>query len=536
MIVVVSCVEAVHGNSVSQVSTKYPYGVQQHNQSQSVMQVESRHGQPDMEREMVKIELVEGALAGQEADALVVTMGEVSREESGSLWSLPEDTIAWARQWIAAEGVKGKELELHICYRPPGIGARNLVVVGTGTQTDLDAKLAYRVAASAAKGLAVRPRDKVLYHLGPLDGDVAVAAVAGSRLGAVGQDLLRADKTLYAPQTIAWVGVAAEAVRRGQIHADAVALARELVNLPPNYLYPETFAYRAADVAVRCGLEVEVWDELRLRRENCNALLAVSAASARPPRLLVLKHRGASSRPPIALVGKGVTFDSGGLSLKPSTSMLTMKCDMAGAATVLATLQACAELNIDQPVFGFIGLVENMVSGASYKLGDVLTTRSGKTVEIHNTDAEGRLVLADVLDVALEYAPQKIVDIATLTGACVVALGTDVAGLMSNDAQWDSAVRAAADRAGELVWPLPMFREFDEQIRSPIADIKNVGEGRWGGAITAAKFLEQFVGKTPWTHLDIAGPAFLEKPKSYQDAGGSGVMVRSLIHLLENQG
>ena len=239
----------------------------------------------------------------------------------------------------------------------------------------------------------------------------------------------------------------------------------------------------------------------------------------------------AEKQPPLALVGKGVTFDSGGLSIKPSEGMLSMKCDMAGAATVLASMQAIARLQVDTPVVGLVGLAENMISGNSYRLGDVLTARSGKTIEIQNTDAEGRLVLADVLNVARDESPGQIVDVATLTGACLVALGTDVAGIMSNHQAWQDQVAQAAQRAGELVWPLPMFPHFAEQVQSKVADLKNVGDGRWGGAITAAKFLEAFVGEVPWTHIDMAGPAFYDSPKPHMDAGASGAIVRTLVEL-----
>jgi leucyl aminopeptidase len=216
--------------------------------------------------------------------------------------------------------------------------------------------------------------------------------------------------------------------------------------------------------------------------------------------------------------------------------MLTMKCDMAGAATVLGAMQAIAQLKLPVNVMALAGLVENMPSAASYKLGDVLTTRSGKTIEVHNTDAEGRLVLADVLSVAVDRGADRLIDVATLTGACVVALGTDVAGLMSNRQDWCDEVRAAADRAGERVWQLPMFPEYSEQIKSTVADMKNVGEGRWGGAITAAKLLEEFVADRPWTHIDIAGPAFLEKPKAWLDAGASGALVRTLVEVARELG
>jgi leucyl aminopeptidase len=269
-----------------------------------------------------------------------------------------------------------------------------------------------------------------------------------------------------------------------------------------------------------------------LKAERCGSLLAVARGSIRPPRLLILRHNGGhAGDAPLALVGKGVTFDSGGLSLKPNDSMLTMKCDMAGAATVLGAMQAIARLQLPVNVIGLVGLVENMVSGDSFKLGDVLTARSGKTIEVLNTDAEGRLVLADVLDVAVERGAAKIIDLATLTGACVVALGTDTAGLMTNDQSWCDELSAVARQCGEAAWQLPMFPEFGEQIASKVADIKNIGEGRWGGAITAAKFLEEFVQGKPWVHIDIAGPAFLDSPKAWLDAGGSGAFVRTLVEL-----
>jgi leucyl aminopeptidase len=283
-------------------------------------------------------------------------------------------------------------------------------------------------------------------------------------------------------------------------------------------------------------LEIEIWDEARLKEERCGSLLAVAQGSSQPPRLVILRHNGGEKNDaPLAFAGKGVTFDSGGLSLKPTEGMLTMKDDMAGGATVLAAMQAIARLGIPRNVIGVIGLVENMPSGSSFKLGDVLTARSGKTIEVHNTDAEGRLVLSDVLDVAVERGAAKIIDLATLTGACMVALGTDVAGLMSNNQPWCEAVAAAARRCGEPAWQLPMFPEYGELIRGGVADIKNVGEGRWGGAITAAKFLEEFVAGKPWTHIDIAGPAFSDKPKPHHDAGATGAFVRTLVEVARNE-
>jgi leucyl aminopeptidase len=261
--------------------------------------------------------------------------------------------------------------------------------------------------------------------------------------------------------------------------------------------------------------------------------LSVAKGSPRPARLVILEYRGGKpGDAPMAIVGKGVTFDSGGLSLKPTDSMTTMKCDMAGAAATLAAVCAAARLKLPVNVVGLCGLVENMTGGAAMKLGDVLTARSGKTIEVLNTDAEGRLVLADVLNVALDRKPARIVDMATLTGACVVALGTDVVGAFANDQAWCDTIVAAARKAGEPIWQMPMFPEYSEHIKSEIADIKNTGDGRWGGAITAAKFLEEFVEGTPWCHLDIAGPAYFDKPKPWADVGGTGVMVRTLVELM----
>jgi leucyl aminopeptidase len=261
----------------------------------------------------------------------------------------------------------------------------------------------------------------------------------------------------------------------------------------------------------------------------------VARGSERPPRLVVLRYRGAQG-PTLGLVGKGVTFDSGGLSLKTNDQMVDMKCDMAGAAAVLAAVTAIAELKLPVDVLGVAALVENMPGGRAMKLGDVLRARNGVTIEVLNTDAEGRLILADALAYAVDQKVSHLVDLATLTGACMVALGEEVTGLMTNDESWGERVRSAAKRAGERVWPLPMFPLYDEMIRSEVADIRNSTGKRYAGAITAAKFLERFVGRTPWVHLDIAGPAWAEHGGSTRDSGGTGVMVQTLVELARGYG
>jgi leucyl aminopeptidase len=351
-------------------------------------------------------------------------------------------------------------------------------------------------------------------------------------MGCQGQDLYRTEKKRYPFGDVMWAGASQHSLTAGRVLGESINLARRLVNQPPQELYPETFAALAAETAEDVGLAVELWDHDRLERERCGALLAVAQGSARPPRLVILRHRGGQpDGAPLAFVGKGVTFDSGGLSLKPNDSMKTMKCDMAGAATVLAAMAAIARLKLPVNAVGLMGLVENMPSGTAMKLGDVLRARNGKSIEVMNTDAEGRLVLADVLDVTVAQKPSRIVDLATLTGACVVALGMDVAGAMTNDQPWCDEVLAAARECGEPLWQLPMFDDYREDIRSEVADMRNTGEGRWAGAIAGAKFLQEFVGNVPWVHLDIAGPAFLEKSKPWLDGGGSGAFVRTLVEL-----
>ncbi len=465
-----------------------------------------------------------------DADALVVVAYNDGLSTSAEL--VNKSLGGRLTDLISSGELSTKPGRLFSLVSPDGIAAKHLVICGGGDKANLSAAEAVRLAGSAAKRLADRTRARVVMAL-DLDERLTSYATSAALNGFTGQDLFKSEKSFREPDELVMLTPHADAVARGQVIGESMLLVRDLVNQPPNYLTPESFARRAQAECSQLGIELEVWDELRLRKERCNALLGVASGSSTAPRLLIMRYAGKRENDaPLALVGKGVTFDSGGLSIKPTDGMLTMKCDMAGAATVLGTLCAAARLKVERPIVGLVGLVENMISGNSFRLGDVLTARSGTTIEIHNTDAEGRLVLADVLNVALQEEPAAIIDLATLTGACVVALGVDYAGLMGNAPTLQSDFQAAAERAGELVWPLPMHRLFDEQINSQVADIKNVGDGRWGGAITAAKFLERFVGTTPWLHIDIAGPAFSDKPKPHQDAGATAAMLKSLLEYL----
>jgi len=475
------------------------------------------------------------APAAIDAEALVVFLTEGGVGSAG-IAAVDAATGGTLARLAAAGELAGRRYECVPLLAPAGLRAGQVLVVGLGRREEVDAGVVYRAAAAAARHLAGRPRSRVAFLADPAWNTAWLEqAVAGAAVGMVGQDLYRAEPKRTRFGTTLWIGADPAAVVRGTTLADGVNLARRLVNASPDHLYPESFAEEAAAVAGRTGLEIEIWDEDRLRRERCAAILAVARGSIRPPRLVLLRYRGrpraSGDHPDLALVGKGVTFDSGGLSLKPSEAMMGMKMDMAGGASVLGAIATIAALELPVDVAAGIGLVENMTGPAAYKLGDVITARSGTTIEIHNTDAEGRVVLADVLDVVRGLGPARMIDLATLTGACLVALGHDTAGLFTNDQACCDALGAAARSVGEPVWQLPMDAEFGEQIKSDVADIKNVGDGRWAGAITAAKFLERFVGDTPWTHVDIAGPAFAEKPRPWTDGGGTGFLVRSLVEL-----
>ncbi|HEX2274383.1 MAG TPA: leucyl aminopeptidase [Acidimicrobiales bacterium] len=324
-------------------------------------------------------------------------------------------------------------------------------------------------------------------------------------------------------------------VARAERIAAAVAMARDLVNEPAGAMTPTRLAEVAADVAAAGGLEVTVWDEVDLANEGLGGLMGVARGSDEPPRLIRLSYRpSGAARGHVALVGKGITFDSGGLSIKTAEGMETMKTDMSGAAAVLAAMSALPDLAPDVAVTAFVPTTENMPGGRATRPGDVLKIRNGKTVEVLNTDAEGRLILADGLSLAVEEGVDAIVDLATLTGACMVALGTKVAGLMGNHEGWVDQVRAAADRAGEPVWPLPLPEDYRKSIDSDVADVKNIGSDRYGGALTAGLFLKEFVDDVPWAHLDIAGPARSGEDETYLRKGGTGYGVRTLLELLRS--
>jgi leucyl aminopeptidase len=422
---------------------------------------------------------------------------------------------------------------------------RRVLVIGAGKRGAFGSDAVRKVATAAALWAKQRRIPRVGFVAREAPGcDAAEMAQATAE----GLTLAEFDGGRYktgeyeAPPAPAWTVVVAggeevasrvrAAVERGQLLGDCSNLSRELANEPGNTLTPREFARRASAIASEAGVTVDVLDEERIAQLGMGLLLGVARGSAEPPRLMVFRYDppSAPAAPVLGLVGKGVTFDSGGISIKPAEGMDRMKDDMAGGAAVACAMRAIALLKAPIRVIGIVPTTENMPGGKAVKPGDVLTSASGKTVEVINTDAEGRLILGDALWYAQQLGATHLVDVATLTGAVVVALGKSTSGLFGAPTEWVEQVRRVANRAGDRVWPLPMVEEYREQIKSEIADMTNTG-GRPAGAITAALFLQEFTGGLPWVHLDIAGTAWAEEAKPYLPKGPSGVAVRTLAEL-----
>ncbi len=447
---------------------------------------------------------------------------------------------------LASGEVKGKLGETFYVPAMGALAARRVLLVGAGKRSEFTWERIRQVAGTAARLLRQRGvRSMALVRRSTLElSRSAQAAVEGILLGLFDPGTYktqeREERTIEEVRLVAEGESEAEiqrGIERGMILAKATNFARNLVNEPASVLTPVEMARRAEDMAARYGLDLEVLDEARMKELGMGALLGVARGSDEPARLIVLRYfpegdEALLSRlETVALIGKGITFDSGGLSLKSAEGMEQMKYDMAGGAAVLGALRALAQLRPKIKVLGLVPATENMPSGRAQKPGDVVRTMSGKTVEVINTDAEGRLILADAITYARQLGAQKIVDLATLTGACVVALGSVYAAIFGNDQALVERLIAAGRTAGEKLWPLPLDPEYREQLKSEIADLKNVG-GRKAGAITAAYFLKEFAEETPWAHLDIAGTAWLEESKPYLASGPTGMGVRTLAEFV----
>lgn len=487
-----------------------------------------------------RVEVVRRGLSDVRSDGCVAFLFEGEKKLAG----LPPDLQRAADADLARRGFRGERGTAMTVTAGDGASRRVAIVAGLGPRASFDAEAARLAAAAAGRRLQVeRVKIAAVVPPGEENGRLTLpqrttALVEGLLLGFYRFERFITDdaRRAHRPDLIIVAAgrreqTVARAVDRAQALVAGAILARDLVNTPAGHLTPDGLAQEIRRAFRGSGVRVNVLDEQDLARERMGALLAVGRGSDQPPRLVHLVHRPKGrSRARLALVGKGVTFDAGGYDLKSQDHMADMKDDMAGAAAVAGAILALSRLAAPVEIHGFLGLVENLVSGRAYKPGDVLQTRSGKTVEVKNTDAEGRLVLADALDYARTTArPTSIVDVATLTGACAVALGPECGGLFSNNDALAGRLLEAARKAGEKLWRLPLFREYREHFRSTVADLANVGK-REGGAISAALFLETFVdGKTPWAHLDIAGPAFLEDEHAFWGRGATGAGVPTLV-------
>jgi leucyl aminopeptidase len=448
---------------------------------------------------------------------------------------IPEGAQASLTAAAKSVGATGKADEvLRLPGEPYGLPPILLTGLGSGAA---DAETLRRAAGAALRAARAASVAVAL----PADDDPAlVEAVAlGAALGAYRYPGRPAGSPPRPTPARVTVLVAAtkglkKSLSRARAVGESVSLTRRLVDTPPGSLPPATLADEAVGALAGSGVDVEVLDEKALKRAGYGGILAVGQGSANPPRLVRMSYTPAKARRHLALVGKGITFDSGGLSLKPPTGMITMKTDMAGSAAVLGAVRAIAELGLPVRITAYLAIAENMPSGSAQRPGDVITAYGGKTVEVLNTDAEGRLVMMDALVRAAEDSPDAVVDIATLTGAQVVALGSRIAGIMGNDDDWRAEVHAAAEDAGELAWQMPIPEEMRPSLDSPVADLANIGE-RNGGMMTAAAFLREFVpADLRWAHIDIAGPSFVEGSGwAYNGKGATGFGVRTLVALAE---
>jgi leucyl aminopeptidase len=492
----------------------------------------------------MKIELASRELPTIEVDVLAVpaTLGDLSKQKLIA----PLDR-ALGGALLAQAGradFQGKHEQLFELATLGRLGAARLLLVGVGSRRDFDhARLrSYAaVAARAATGANATSLGLVLPEQG--QGAAAVrSAGEGLVLGAyrftkylTGERVPKSELSRALVIKTRGRPTAAEegALTLGAQIAQAVGIARDAVNEPPNELTPDALARLAVSVAKRHKLGVTVLDRRGIESAGMKLCLAVAQGSANQPRVVHLTYKPPKAIERVVFVGKGLTFDAGGLCLKPAAGMGEMKCDMAGAAAVIGLMAAVALVRPRVEVHGLIGAVENMPDGAAYRPGDIFGSLDGKTVEIVNTDAEGRLVLADLLAYARRLEPDLVVDAATLTGACVVALGKTCTGYFTGDDRLARRLERAAREAGEPMWRLPLLGDLREQLKSDVADLKHTGE-RWGGAITAALFLREFVGKVPWIHCDIAGPALSDKASGVIPKGGTGHPVLTFLRLVEN--
>ncbi len=425
---------------------------------------------------------------------------------------------------VEKDGFEGRFGETYLIHTLGQIPADKVLIIGFGKKEEFDANKMREAVAKSVKKLQQIKAKNACFDFN-INADYGKSAAIGALIADYAFDKYK-NKKVDRVEEITFAKFSEAEVAEGIIFANAMKLTRDLANEPAQFATPSKLAETAKNLE---GIQTQIFEKEEIERMGMGAYLAVGQGSAQAPKFIHMKYTGKNVRKKIALIGKGICFDSGGLDLKPASSMLTMRDDMSGAACILGVMSALAKLQPDVEVHGIIAACENMPSGTSYKPGDILTAKNGKTIEVDNTDAEGRLTLADALCYASELGVDEIIDIATLTGACMVALGTVASGVMGNDKEMINRVIETAKSSGETYWELPMFPEYKNSLKSDIADMKNTGS-RYGGASAAGVFLQEFVSNAKWCHIDIAGTAFLEKPQKEFIAGATGAGVRTLLN------
>jgi leucyl aminopeptidase len=478
-------------------------------------------------------------------EALVTYLFEQTDPIQGSLADLDKLTGGLLARLVKCGELTGKALELTLVHAPAGLKSARLLLVGAGKPEQFNPATLRKVAGAALRYLKLRGVHQFVFALreGDLTEEAAQAVAEGAIAGDFESDKYKTDKKndkFIAAMSIAGYGDAERAagergIARGRVIGDAQNFARDLVNEPSNKLTPRILAERAEVMAKEAGLAIEILDENKIAELKMGALLSVAQGSVEPPRVIVVTYTPANPKPGapvIGLVGKAVTFDTGGISIKPSEGMEKMKYDMAGGATMLGVMRALAALKPGVKVICVVPATENMPGGKAQKPGDIQTAMSGKTIEVLNTDAEGRLVLADGIHYAKQLGATHLVDAATLTGAIVVALAGINVGVFGSDQAWTEKLLASAKAAGEKMWPMPMDDDYREFIKGSFGDIQNISSSKGGGAIIGAMFLKEFSGDTPWIHLDIAGTTWNDDAKPWLAKGATGVALRTLVHLI----
>ncbi len=497
----------------------------------------------------MKIRTIQEKIGNVKDEIIIAGVFEETKVLSGAASTIDKLTRGMLKEVLDYGDFSGKLYKTLMLYVKKGLQTKRVLLVGLGKEQEFNLDKLRGAASSAAccirdfglKSFVVPFSFVQTENI--ISRDKAAAFVEGILLGLYKFDDFKSNQrgsrqnrinsaTILVNSMDELKKTRIEAGRAGSV-ARAVCTARDLVSRPGNSATPSFLAETARSMAKASGLIFKVLDEKGIKKLGMGAFSGVAQGSNEPARFIVLEHKPARKKvPSVVLIGKAITFDSGGISLKPAGKMEEMKTDMAGGAAVLGTLQAVAELNLPVHVIGIVPATENLPSGRALKPGDIVKSMSGKTIEVISTDAEGRLILCDALTYAARYKPSAVIDLATLTGACIIALGNDVTAVMGNDEKLIGKIRKAADTTGERVWQLPLWQEYGELIKSDIADIKNAG-GRPAGTITAGYFLKEFAGDIPWAHLDIAGTAWTDRNKPYVPKGASGVGVRLLVEMLE---